>query len=60
MAYRSPRSESWPEFFSDNDMNALIEVWGAEARYLSQMMMLWLAMLIGYFMEMVVMMIERP
>ena len=36
MAYRSPRSESWPEFFSDNDMNALIEVWGAEARYLSQ------------------------
>ena len=35
MAYRSPRSESWPEFFSDNDLNALIEVWGAEARYLS-------------------------
>ena len=36
MAYRSPRSESWPEFFSDNDLNALIEVWGAEARYLSE------------------------
>ena len=34
MAYRSPRSESWPEFFSDNDLNALIEVWGAEPRYL--------------------------
>ena len=32
MAYRSPRSESWPEFFSDNDLNALIEVWGAEPR----------------------------
>ena len=36
MAYRSPRSESWPEFFSNNDLNALIEVWGAEARYLSE------------------------
>ena len=36
MAYRSPKSESWPEFFSDNDLNALIEVWGAEARYLSE------------------------
>ena len=36
MAYRSPRSKSWPEFFSDNDLNALIEVWGAEARYLSE------------------------
>ena len=36
MAYRSPRSESWPEFFSDNDLNALIEVWGVEARYLSE------------------------
>ena len=36
MAYRSPRGESWPEFFSDNDLNALIEVWGAEARYLSE------------------------
>ena len=36
MAYRSPRSESWPEFFSDNDLNALIEVWGAEALYLSE------------------------
>ena len=36
MAYRSPRTETWPEFFSDNDLNALIEVWGAEARYLSE------------------------
>ena len=32
MAYRSPRGESWPDFFSDNDLNALIKVWGAEAR----------------------------
>ena len=32
MAYRRPKSESWPEFFSDNDLNALIEVWGAEPR----------------------------
>ena len=35
MAYRSPSSGSWPDFFSDNDLNALIEVWGAEARYLT-------------------------
>ena len=35
MAYRGPRTESWPFFFSDNDVNALIEAWGAEARYLS-------------------------
>ena len=34
MAYRSPRNGSWPHFFSDNDLNALIEVWGAEARLL--------------------------
>ena len=32
MSYRSPISGSWPDFFSDNDLNALIEVWGAEAR----------------------------
>ena len=32
MAYRSPISGSWPHFFSDNDINALIEVWGAESR----------------------------
>lgn len=34
MAYRRPRSESWPDFFSDNDLNALIEVWGAERQVL--------------------------
>lgn len=32
MAYRSPISGFWPDFFSDNDISALIEVWGAEAR----------------------------
>lgn len=32
MAYRSPASGSWPDFFSDNDINALIESWGAEAQ----------------------------
>ena len=34
MAYRSPKSESWPSFFSNNDLNALIEVWGAERQLL--------------------------
>jgi Ca2+-binding RTX toxin-like protein len=35
MAYRNPVSGRWPDFFTDNDLNALIEIWGAEARYLS-------------------------
>ena len=30
MAYRNPSSGRWPDFFSDNDLNALVEVWGAE------------------------------
>ena len=34
MAYRSSKSESWPDFFSNNDLNALIEVWGAERQLL--------------------------
>ena len=34
MAYRRPYDESWPGFFSDNDLNALIEVWGAERQFL--------------------------
>ena len=33
MAYRRPYDESWPGFFSDNDLNALIEVWGAERSF---------------------------
>ena len=35
MAYRVPRSGQWPGFFSNNDLNALVEVWGAEANYLA-------------------------
>ena len=35
MAYRYPSSGTWPDFFTINDLNALIEVWGAEARYLT-------------------------
>ena len=34
MAYRNPFSGSWPDFFTDNDMNALIEAWGAERQFL--------------------------
>ena len=36
MAYRTPRGGIWPEFFTDNDLNALIKVWGGEARYLTE------------------------
>ena len=32
MAYRNPFSGSWPDVFTDNDINALIEAWGAETR----------------------------
>ena len=35
MAYRNPASGEWPDFFSINDLNALIEIWGAEPRWLS-------------------------
>lgn len=35
MAYRGPKSGFWPDFFSDNDLNALIEVWGAERQLLA-------------------------
>lgn len=34
MAYRNPYSGNWPEFFTNNDLIALIEVWGAETRRL--------------------------
>jgi len=30
MAYRQPQLSSWPEFFTDNDLNALMQVWGRE------------------------------
>lgn len=35
MAYRSPGQGFWPDFFSDNDLNALVEVWGAERQFLA-------------------------
>ena len=28
MAYRNPLSGQWPDFFADDDLNALVEVWG--------------------------------
>ena len=34
MAYRNPLSGQWPDFLADNDLNALVEVWGAEIRRL--------------------------
>ena len=35
MAYRSPESGDWPDFFTTSDLNALTEIWGAEAQFLS-------------------------
>ena len=35
MAYRNPQSGDWPEFFTTSDLNALIEIWGAERQILS-------------------------
>ena len=37
MAYRNPLSGSWPDFFSDSDIEALISAWGSEVKvqYLS-------------------------
>ena len=32
MAYRSPLNEEWPQFFSDNDINALKSLWGIESQ----------------------------
>jgi len=34
MAYRNPSSGSWPDFFTINDINALITAWGAERQFL--------------------------
>ena len=34
MAYRNPSSGTWPDFFTDNDLNALIAAWGAERQFL--------------------------
>mgnify|MGYP003311597489 FL=1 len=30
MAYRQPSLGSWPQYFSDNDLNALKSIWGIE------------------------------
>ena len=35
MAYRDPWSGSWPDFFATADLNALIEIWGVEQRFLT-------------------------
>ncbi|MDC0260709.1 hypothetical protein OAK65_01180 [Synechococcus sp. AH-551-N17] len=34
MAYRDPQTGSWPDFFSEADLNALIQIWGAESQIL--------------------------
>ena len=31
MAYRNPARGFWPEFFTTNDLQALIQIWGAES-----------------------------
>jgi len=36
MAYRSPLNGEWPDFFSTSDLNALIEIWGAETQLLGE------------------------
>ena len=35
MAYRSPFSGLWPDFYTSNDVDALIAIWGAEQQRLS-------------------------
>ena len=35
MAYRSPRDGAWPDFYSLNDLEALISQWGAEPQLFS-------------------------
>ena len=35
MAYRAPMNGRWPEFFTNNDINALVAAWGAEPQFLS-------------------------
>ena len=35
MAYRDPQAGSWPDFFSEADINALIQIWGAEPQVLN-------------------------
>lgn len=32
MAYRFPQADNWPDFFTESDLNALIQIWGPEAQ----------------------------
>ena len=34
MAYRNPLSGQWPDYFTDNDLKALVKIWGAETLHL--------------------------
>ena len=36
MAYRNPASGVWPDFFTSNDLQALIQTWGAEVSNLTK------------------------
>lgn len=36
MAYRNPAGGIWPEFFTQNDLDALIQIWGYEQGFVSQ------------------------
>ena len=35
MAYRTPLNSSWPNFFTESDLQALIEIWGAVSKQYS-------------------------
>ena len=35
MAYRAPMNGNWPDFFSTADLDALIQIWGAEQKSLN-------------------------
>jgi hypothetical protein len=37
MAYRSPQGSSWPTWYSANDINALVSIWGAESTSITSM-----------------------
>ena len=46
MAYRNPASGVWPDFFTSNDLQALIQTWGAEVSNLTKQ---WLGANVGTF-----------
>jgi len=37
MAYRSPQGSSWPTWYSANDINALVSIWGVESTSITSM-----------------------